>query len=138
MKKNRVVSQLDKCGCGVACVASVAGLSYIQAKLRLEAHGASQDWEKEGVEPRPMILALADADITVKKRAGLRRWPSGTIVFLSDERGIYKGIGHYMVKTDEGWMDPWFNDPDWKARGEIRERLPYGTGVLFGLVPTGV
>lgn len=139
MKRNRVVRQRHEWGCGIACVASVLGISYNDAKSRLESYeedGELKDWESTGLEPDTMIKVLADAGIIVEERVGLRRWPSGTIVFLSEEWGRYKESGHYMVKTDEGWMDPWINGPDEKPRkADIRDRLPYGTSVQVALVP---
>ncbi len=45
MKKYRLVKQLDEWGCGVACVASLLGISYKKAKDALvEIKGLPQSW----------------------------------------------------------------------------------------------
>lgn len=136
MKKNRLVSQQDEWGCGVACVASLTGLSYKEARRRLQQHkGASIDAEPEGLELEPIIKVLREAGIRMEQTSGLKRWPLGTIAFLSEERGRYKGSGHYLLKTAEGWMDPWSNMDETPRRAGFVDRLPHGTGVQAALVP---
>lgn len=136
MKKNRLVSQQDEWGCGIACVASLTGLSYKEARSRLEARkGNPIDTGTPGLELEPIIDVLRDAGITMVQQVGAKRWPSGTIAFLSEEWGRYRGTGHYLLRTDDGWMDPWANLDEGRPRAGYLDRLPRGTGVQVALVP---
>ncbi|MDQ1064486.1 MULTISPECIES: hypothetical protein [Stenotrophomonas] len=136
MKRNRLVSQQDEWGCGIACVASLTGLSYREARSRLEARkGGLIDADAPGLELEPIIDVLRDAGILMEQRVGAKRWPSGAIVFLSEEWGRYRGTGHYLLRTDDGWMDPWANPDEKRPRAEYLDRLPRGTTVQVALVP---
>lgn len=135
-KKYRLVTQRSEWGCGVACVASALSIPYSQATKRLEAYkGAKIDALPFGLELDPIIRVMQDAGIVLTEEIALRRWPLGTIVFLSEIRGRYKGGGHYLLRSPDGWMDPWANFPEKPRQSAYRERLPYGTGVQVALVP---
>lgn len=135
-KKYRLMTQLGEWTCGVACVSSALGISYRDALTRLEKYkGAKIGSRPHGLEPYPIISVLRDAGLEVTEQSGHREWPLGTIAFLSEDWGKYKGGGHYLLKTPGAWMDPWFNFPDKPRRAAYRERLPHGTSVQVALVP---
>ncbi|WP_184362698.1 cysteine peptidase family C39 domain-containing protein [Xanthomonas euroxanthea] len=140
MKKHRLVRQQNEWGCGVACTASLLGISYKGAMAEVQiAAAANIDFSLEGLELEIIISVLQQHGLSVSVRTDLKRWPIGTIAFLSEKEGAYKGSGHYILKTKEGWMDPYFNA---LTRGEkesrkarCRSRLPRNTFVQVALVP---
>lgn len=135
-KKYRLVTQLGEWACGVACVASALGISYSDALRRLEKYkGAKVSDRPRGLELDPIIRVMEDEGFYVTELTRQRRrWPVGTIAFLSEDWGRYEGAGHYLVRCLDGWMDPWANFPDKPRRAAYRERLPYGTSVQTALV----
>lgn len=136
LRKYRLVKQRSEWACGVACVASALGIPYDQATERLEAYKCERiDALPYGLELEPIIQVMQDAGIVLTVETGSRRWPLGTIVFLSETRGRYKDGGHYLLRSPDGWMDPWVNYPEEPRQSAYRERLPYGTSVQVALVP---
>jgi ABC-type bacteriocin/lantibiotic exporter with double-glycine peptidase domain len=140
MKKNRLVAQEDEWGCGVACIASLLGVSYGSAMAMVKtASGANIDFSSEGLELEPIILVLQQHGLSVSVKANLSRWPIGTIAFLSENEGAYKGSGHYILKTEDGWMDPYYNaltrGDEEEREARYRTRLPRSTFVQAALVP---
>lgn len=136
MKRYRVVPQEDTWGCGVACVASLLGLSYGQARRRLvRRKGREIDASPRGLPYKVIEFVLDGAGVRTSRRRGQRKWPTGTIVFLSKQRGRYRNCGHYLLKVPRGWMNPWINDPQEPPLGAIRARLPRGAPVQVGFVP---
>jgi hypothetical protein len=129
-----LVTQKDEWGCGIACVASLLGISYRSAKARLQrANHRRINFAEEGLNVAPIIAVVRKAGIEVKRHHSLKSWPEGTIVFLSDKVGVYKGTGHYLLKTSRGWMDPWGSTAVPKA--QYRKHLPRTSRVEVGLVP---
>lgn len=136
MKKYRRVAQRDRWGCGVACVASLLGVSYDKAKADLVAiKGKDIDSRPYGLSLRALAKAVPGHRATYEQAQSVSRWPVGTVVFLSEVSGRYKGSGHYLLKTPEGWMDPMFNGDEEKAKAGFRARLPRGTAIQAALVP---
>ena len=111
MKHYRPVAQEHCAGCAVACVASVCGISYATA-LKLFAHPDYAGYR--GYYCPEVVAALqktgrryAFRKVTDKDRALLRK--EGCIVFvLSSTR---YPLGHFLLKTRKGWMNPWVNIP---------------------------
>nr|WP_158651760.1 cysteine peptidase family C39 domain-containing protein [Marinobacterium profundum] len=139
MNKNQLVVQEDEWGCGVACVASLLGITYIDAMDRLqEANLHKIDFANEGLELEPIISVLKKAGMRVSIENNLKLWPIGTIAFLNENDGDYKGSGHYLLRTTEGWMDPWYNvlyqNPQ-PRQAKFRKLLPRNTSVQAALVP---
>ncbi|MGD9983742.1 MAG: hypothetical protein AB7S51_06245 [Porticoccaceae bacterium] len=136
MKVGRLVSQLDKWGCGVACVASALAISYAEAKRRLvEAKGGGIDEEPSGLELEPILEVLKTSGKSFRKIYTGRNLPIGTIVFLSETVGRYAGFGHYLLKTKDGWMNPWANMLEKKPRAAYQPRLPNNAPVQAALIP---
>jgi len=132
----RLVSQLDEWGCGVACAASALKISYVEAKRRLiKVKGRDIDEEPFGLELEPILEVLKNGGKAFRTVNNGRNLPIGSIVFLSEELGKYAGSGHYLLKTNDGWMNPWGNFPESKPRAEYQTRLPRNTRVQVALVP---
>lgn len=136
MKRYRVVSQRDSWGCGVACVASLLGLSYREARRRLiRRKGREINASPYGLPYKVIEYVLGRAGVTTIRKRGQRTWQAGTIIFLSKQRGRYRNAGHYLLKVPRGWMDPWINYQTEPPVGGIRAGLPRGAPVQTGLVP---
>jgi hypothetical protein len=133
MSKYGLVTQEDKWGCGVACLASLLGISYQDAKQLAEAA------KERGVNARPSGLELHDLARALRGE-GIKvvaDWapaaiPNGSIAFVAGGRR-YGEAGHYILRTPRGWMDPWYNLRKVK-NAEYREEIPKGTALRVVLV----
>ncbi len=108
-------------GCAVACVASLLSISY-QDALSLFSHPARAS--TKGFYCRDIIAALARKRVsyTYKKYVG-NTIKDGTIVFF--HRSNSYPLGHYLLKTRRGWMNPWINYPTiTSAKAGFQKRLP--------------
>ncbi len=136
MAKYRLVKQLDEWGCGVACVASLLGISYKKAKDSLvEIKGNEIDGKPYGLSLRALSKLIPSHIAIYKGVDDINRWPIGTIVFLSEESGQYAGSGHYILKTPTGWMDPWANSGNLPRQAKFRTRIPGNTTIQAALIP---
>lgn len=135
MRFGRLVTQKDDWGCGAACVASLLAISYYEARKRLEQRkGAGINEASKGLEPSPIAHVLRDAGYEVTKQYKASSWSLGTIVLLTWEFGRYKDSGHYMLLTERGWMDPWYNLNKRPRISQYRPVLPKNTAVKAALV----
>ncbi len=120
-----VVTQDHTMGCGVACVASVLNISYDNA-LQLFKNKENA-WTK-GYMCIDLIYALKKGGkIYSYKQLKILNDPilkkTGTIVF-TDYCEAYPA-GHYLVRMENGWINPWVNFPEINpARSGIVEKLP--------------
>lgn len=121
-----LVAQENISGCAVACVAGYLGVSYKDALRYFEK---PQRAHFEGFYCRDIVTALSRAGTKAEYKylkPDLKRkiYHSGVIVVLA--RSSRHPGGHYLLRIDEGWMDPWFNFPDIRsaAQASIRKRLP--------------
>jgi hypothetical protein len=113
MRRYRAVAQEDGWGGGVACVASVLGLSYAQIVAKLRRKPAQgQPGPSVDVLRRILNDGFKDTGLVYELDQPFIGDPSsletGTIVSLVS--------GRYLVRAASGWMDP--------ASGKIRQRLP--------------
>lgn len=135
MKQYDLVSQEDEWGCGAACVASLLGITYREAKKLVEdIKGRSVNAKPHGLELHHIALALQAEGVKV-----IADWDSavpasdGTIVCIGG-KSRYK-YEHYILKTPSGWMDPWYNlDPEIKV-ARYRKGYPRGSEFLVALIP---
>ena len=98
-------------GCGVACVASILGISY---------QGALKYFNKENVISRGCycseivhVLHLNGKYYKYEKiiLGNMHRiLDYGVIVFL--EKSEEYPMGHYLVRANDKWMNPWVNYPE--------------------------
>lgn len=122
----KAVKQEDGLGCGIACVAYVLGISYPEAKPLFKGLA---DVAKPEFYPWVIVRALRRGGLEYRHHyfEGRARWKAGTIVLVrKSEKHPY---GHYLVKGERGWMDPWINLKPGecglkKAKAGFRDRLP--------------
>jgi hypothetical protein len=130
----KYIAQKDEMGCGAACVANRLGISYDQA---LKLFEYPEYAKTVGYKCKYIVLALRAAGCDVRLRhvkvvnrddvmQGNILIPLGAIIFL-EKSEIYP-FQHYVLKVDDGWLDPWINmhdDPDVAhAKAGIRKYLP--------------
>ncbi len=106
------VSQENPMGCAVACVAACCQLQYKEA-LQLFTHPENA-WTR-GYYCQEVVQALARAGFhyiyekfDFEKHIQIILKP-GTIVFI--ERNSKYIAGHYLLRLEKGWMNPWSNFP---------------------------
>lgn len=122
------ITQKHDMACGLACVCYVANEPYdnLASKQSDERLNIAGFCCPELVE----LLNGLGQRYAWKKLSESERdseFSIGDIVFV--EPSSYLPYGHFLAKTEDGWMDPWINlnpeDPDVsKARAGIRETLP--------------
>lgn len=132
MKKYQ--AQKDLKGCGIACIANLLNKSYDWVK---------EDFEKKfykidrGVKIFDIVNYLKFHNLEYKskffnqnkkynynKREGSKfsKIPNSITLIAKSEK--YK-VGHYLLRIDGGWVDPWINFvPLGEAKAGIRRRLP--------------
>jgi len=122
----KTVTQQQPAGCGIACVATVLGVSYDRASLLFDnpEHGISR-----GFYCKEIVQALkkagkeyAHAWVKPSKKHLLSR--QNAIVYIKKSKRY--PLGHYLAhhKT-KGWMNPWINFPRIDpAKSGWNKRLP--------------
>ena len=110
---SKSVAQRHAMGCGVACVASVLGVSYDQS---LQLFGEPKNAWTKGYSCKTIVQALSRGGKKYRFRKAHAKdceenlTEDGTIVF-TDYKGQYPS-GHYLVRIKGKWMNPWVNCPD--------------------------
>lgn len=133
------IPQKDSMGCGVACVANRVGINYDEA-LALFKY---PDYAKTtGYKCKYIVQALQNAGINarlkhIRREQPLSDLPVGTIIFL--ERSARYPHQHYLLKVEDGWLDPWVNmhqDISMKqAKAGVRSELPGRAYYAIGEFP---
>jgi hypothetical protein len=125
MKKPIV--QKDAMGCGLACVAFVVGKSYKQIVAVVDKEKA----KNRGFYCRELAAILNQFGYFyqyrhLKPRLQKIIYRDDVIVFV--KRSKKYPFGHYLVRYQNLWMDPWINFPKEKeikkAKAGFRKRLP--------------
>lgn len=121
----RIIVQKDDLGCGVACVAMVMNISYSNARsLFIDGDIKAQ---KTGFVCKEIVAALSKAGLDyeykyIKPKLIDKLTLPMSIIFIKKSKLFPHG--HYVVRTDNGWIDPWiYTSPDGKVAG-IRKELP--------------
>ncbi len=121
------ITQEDKLGCGIACVAFVSKLSYNYAKKNYfsKPHQAST----LGYLCKDLVKALSKAgkDYQYNYLKSRVMYKENSIIFI--KRSKKYPVGHYLVKTKNGWMDSWINFNKLnknlsEAKSGFKKRLP--------------
>ena len=134
MNQYDLVAQEDEWGCGVACMASLLGVSYQNAKkLAEDAKGLAINAEPGGLELHDIAIALQKAGVKVIADWDPADIPDGAIVCIRGKAPY--ADDHYILKTPSGWMDPWYNIGNNLREARSREEYPSGTYFLVALVP---
>jgi len=121
------ITQEFEYGCGIACYAFALHISYQQAAVLLGPKQALSNrfWIKD------FTAALNDAGLKYYSKHindKLRRsiYEDGTIVLI--DRSKKYSSGHYLIRYNSQWMDPWINLPFDNninnARSGFRKKLP--------------
>ena len=121
------ITQESDYGCGLACYAFALGISYKEAERQLGEKQANSN----RFYVKDLTLSLNKAGITYKSnyiKPYIHRiiYREGSIVLIRRSK-TYK-VGHYLIRHEGKWMDPWINLPmnnDIKqAKSGFRKRLP--------------
>jgi len=121
------ITQEFEYGCGIACFAFALGISYKQAVSMLGSKQTNSNrfWIKD------LVAALNTAghpykSVYIKPRCHKGIYTEGTIVLLRRSK-LYPS-GHYLIRHNGQWMDPWINMNVSKdislALSGFRTRLP--------------
>jgi ABC-type bacteriocin/lantibiotic exporter with double-glycine peptidase domain len=121
----KLITQESPMGCAIACTASLANLSYKQ--MRKLFNGGRIKESTQGFYNRDIIYALSKIKVSAKtysaKTLGNKKIGLGSIVFI--ERSKKYPAGHYLLKTKNGWMNPWINYPNINpAKSGFQKTLP--------------
>jgi len=120
-----LIVQEDPMGCGIACIASITGKSYKEAKKFFDNPEFSAS---RGFYCRELVKALGKKGIKYgfkkfKKDYQNKLKINGSIVFI--KRNKKYPLGHYLLKTKKGWMNPWINFPKISlAKAGFQKKLP--------------
>ena len=133
----RSVSQKDNLGCGIACIAFILKRDYLEISSVLGRFKANN----EGFNCKELSEILYKFGFVYSYkylRPHLKRgiYKNGVIVFV--KRSKKYPSGHYLVRWNNLWMDPWINFLQNKkiseAKSCFRRRLP---GMpIYGIFPS--
>lgn len=120
----KTVAQEHSMGCGIACVAYITRKKYKDVLNLFEEEYV----ETGGYYCRDLINALNILGIkysykkVVEKTKNLTR-KEKSIIFIRRSKKYPEG--HYIVKTKNGWMNPWINFPESNPiKSGFNKRLP--------------
>src|SRR3989338_10375977 len=121
----RSITQKEPMGCGIACVALALNISYKSAKKLFDNPEYSLS---RGYYCKELVRVLnkrkknySFSKINEKNKSLLNE--ERVIVFI--EKGKKYPSGHYLIKTKEGWMNPWINFPIiTPAKSGFQKNLP--------------
>jgi hypothetical protein len=131
--------QHDINGCGIACIANLLNLPYQQIKQDFEAKFYKIN---KGIKVFDMVSFLngLGMDYTIKffnhnkydpiLAEKYSKIPNSITLIRKNQ--IYP-VGHYLLRTDKGWIDPWFNFPsiDGVHAGLRQELVGYPWYVVY-------
>ncbi len=124
---NQPIKQEDNFGCSIACLAFVVNKTYKEVVENLGKEKA----KKEGFYCREIVEYLKKLGYQAQFHYLKPRWrkkiyKDKTIVFIKRDKRY--PFGHYLVRYQDLWMDPWINfSKDKKiknAKAGFRKRLP--------------
>ena len=123
-------------GCGIACFAFALGISYKQAETRLgETQATSNRFWVKDLESALNNNGLAYSRHYVTPRIRPHINEDGAIILI--RRSHTYPAGHYLIRHDGAWMDPWINLPTNRdirqAISGFRTRLP--GEAMYALLP---
>lgn len=128
----KLVKQENPFGCGIACIAAVLNINYEKA-LKLFKNGKKRASETPNFYCKEMVIVLKNSGLNyqykyLKKRLRQKLYQPNTIVFI--KRSKKYPYGHYLIRVDHQWMDPWINLPNKNIKAGFRKRLP-GKPIYF-------
>lgn len=130
--KLKPISQEHAMGCGLACVAFVAGKSY--KKILSLDQNSKRAWTR-GYYCTELVELLSRVGLNytwqeLKRPTRLLEIPNGSIVFI--KRSEKWPDGHFLVKVAKNkYMNPWINAPSIKiVRGGFQKEIDVITHVI--------
>jgi len=121
------ISQKDNFGCSLACLAFITDRTYEETinDLGKEKAGTRGFYCREIVDCLKKLGYQAEFHY-LKPKWKKKIYQDKTIVFI--RRGKKYPFGHYLVRYQNLWMDPWINFPKDKdiknVKVGFRKRLP--------------
>jgi hypothetical protein len=123
-------------GCGVACFAFALGINYKKAVILLGKQQSSSN--RFYVKDLTNALNKSGENYIskyVKPHIRNKIYKDGSIVLI--KRSKHYPTGHYLIRYNELWMDPWINlrfeKNIKKAKSGFRKKLP-GTP-MYVIIP---
>lgn len=120
----RAIRQEHFSGCAISCVAVILKTNYNNAVKNFE--DGNQKAKFQGFSCAEIIKALGKKDhkycLKYIKRRKNHNYPNNTIVYI--QKNSKYPAGHYLCKTEKGWMDSWINFPRLNAKAGFRKKLP--------------
>ena len=121
---HKPIPQEEPMGCGVACVASLLGISYRESlNLFNRKHANVPNFYCKEIVNILKNRKLNYRYNKVTKKTEQHIHKIGSIVFIrKSEKYFY---GHFLLKTKRGFMDSWINIPKMNpAKSGFRKKLP--------------
>ncbi len=124
--QSTLVAQEHPLGCAVACVASLCEISYSQALDLFEV--AEFAWTRgfycseviKALSKRNLIYSFEKSEFSVNLG---RLEKSGSMAFVAPNSKYPSG--HFLLRVEEGWMNPWANFPQMiPVKAAIEAALP--------------
>lgn len=121
------ITQQQDFGCGVACFAFATHLSYEQAVIWLGIKQANSNrFYVKDFREALVRYGLKFSSKHIKPHNRHLAYKDGAIVLI--RRSKFYPAGHYLVRHNNQWMDPWINLRNdksiAKAKSGFRKRLP--------------
>ena len=130
------ITQEFEYGCGIACFAFALRISYQQAAQLLGPVQATsiRFWVRD-LASHLNQAGLPYKSHHIKQKNKQRMYREGTIVLI--RRSSRYPAGHYLIRHNGLWMDPWINLPEntgiTNAQSGFRKRLPGAP--MYAIVP---
>ena len=119
---NNPVKQEHSFGCGVACVAVLLNQTY---KKTLCLFKNKQQAQTKGFFCKELIEVLNTKGLKyeTKKANTFKQDIKDNLIIFIKRNEVYLH-GHFLVKTNGLWMDPWINFPKYPIKAGYRKTLP--------------
>jgi len=120
------ITQQGPSGCAVACVAQLLNITYDRA-ISLFKGGRIKEIYL-GFYCKEIVTVLRKKGINcnfryISKENANKIYKNGTIVFIKRTKKYPQG--HYLIRSNNSWMDPWINMPRMNpAKSGFRKKLP--------------
>ena len=122
-------------GCAVACVAYISGTQYDDAWQFFDSQSSAYN---SGYYCPDIVQALKRAGLSSYKYKEIKK----DITLLEKKNSIVfcnycpqYPSGHYLAKSDSGWMNPWINYPriDPAESGIIKDLPSRPTWIIYNI-----
>lgn len=127
----KYIHQHDLNGCGVACLANLLDQGYEETKTEFEKHFYKID---RGIKVFDLVKFLHFKGLSysskffnhnkfnAKEADSFSRLPNSITLIRKNEK---YPVGHYLLRVENGWIDPWINYPSIdNVHADLRKELP--------------